>query len=53
MCVFSKRMYEEWKYILLKGKNDLVPDLIVSGWKNKDQTNVNTESHARFVKWEL
>ena len=52
MCVFSKGRYEEWTYILLRGRNNFVLELIVSGWKNKDQTNMNTEIHGRFVKRE-
>ena len=48
MCVFSKRRYEEWKYILLRGKNDFVLELVVSGCKNKRHTNMNTEN-CRFV----
>ena len=53
MCVFSKRRYEEWKYILLRGKNDFVLEVVVSGWKNKGQTTMSTEICGRFVKSEL
>ena len=40
MCVFSKRRYEELKYILLRGKSDFALELAVSGWKYKGQIGI-------------
>lgn len=50
MYVFSKRSYDEWKHIFLGEKNNFVPERLVSEWKNKGQTNINTESCGRFIK---
>ena len=51
MCVFSKTRHEEWNCILLREKKVIfVLELIVSRWKNKGQTNMNTESDRGLWK---
>ena len=54
MCVFSKRRYEEWKCILLKGIKVMWSSscLFLNGKENKGQTNMDTESCVQFFKKE-
>lgn len=38
---------------MLRRKNDFALELVVSGWKNKGQTDIDTESCGRFAKGSL
>lgn len=52
MCVSIKRRCE--KHIFVKGEKRVyfILQLVVSGWKNKGQTNMDIDSYGRFVECE-